>query len=243
MTATLLSRVSSDADWNIELFETQTPLVVRIARRKAKSPTNQWRLIVTQDLDSTRNTLRDHSWPDDVNVVLLEPRGSGPTALPSDPIARTHHLRSLHLLGETLDLGRVEDIRAVLKTLLEEDESAFPNATSRTGDPCVTLEGRGIDGWLCVAAAVSEPSVTGLKLSELSFELDRLPIWIAFDRYLTPQQLLLLSVEQCSTVQLDQSQVEIATSLKQWAEQRRWPSDRLVINPMAVEHTITESNR
>ena len=242
-TASFLSRLGSEADWNMELFETQAPLVVRVARRKAKSPTNQWRLIVTQDLDSTRNALRDHPWPDDVNVVLLEPRGSGPTALPSDPIARTHHLRSLHLLGETLDLGRIEDIRAVLKALLEEDESAVPIATSRTGDPCVTLEGRGIDGWLCVAAAVFEPRIKGLKLVELSFESDRLPIWIAFDRYLTPQQLLLLSVEQCSTVQLDQPQVEIATSLKQWAEQREWPTDRLVINPMAVKPTTTESNR
>lgn len=243
MTASFLSRKDSEAGWNIELFETQAPLVVRVARRNAKSPTNQWHLIVTQDLDSTRNDLRDHPWPDDMNIVLLEPRGSGPTALPSDPIARIHHLRSLHLLGETLDLGRVEDIRAVLNALLEEDESAFPNATSRTGDPCVTLEGRGIAGWLCVAATVFESRVTGLKLSELSLELDRLPIWIAFDRHLTPQQLLLLSVEQCSTVQLDQSQVEMATSLKQWAEQRQWPSDRLVINPMAVEPNTTESNR
>lgn len=242
-TARLLSRPGSEADWNIELFETQAPLVVRVARLKAKSPTNQWHVIVTQDLDSTQNALRNHSWPDDLNIVLLEPRGSGPTALPSDPVARTHHLRSLQLLGETLDLGRVEDIRSVLKALLGEDESAFPNASSRTGDPCVTLEGRGIDGWLCVAAAVFEPRVTGLKLSELSSELDRLPIWTAFDRYLTPRQLLLLSVEQCSTVQLDQSQIEMATSLKQWAEQRQWPSARLVINPMAVEPTTTESNR
>ncbi len=95
---------------------------------------------------------------DDEQVVWCEPRGTGETRW------TTHNPpnyveRSLALLGQTVDTGRIRDVVAASRY---QGEGSGADASPRK--PTVRLAGRGAAGLLAAYAAIFDPAIAGVTL-------------------------------------------------------------------------------
>lgn len=106
------------------------------------------------------NRVGSAAWkPDGTAVVLVVPRGVGPTKwADAGSVADTQIRRRFPLLGQTLDGQRVWDVRRALAAV-----RSLPDLTSAP----VTLTGEREAAGIAVFAGVFEPSVAGFNLTDL----------------------------------------------------------------------------
>jgi dienelactone hydrolase len=117
-------------------------------------------------------------------LAWVAPRGIGPTAWPAGK--DTHIRRRFALLGQTLDGMRVWDARRALAALREVPGLEEPART-------VTLAGSGQAAPVALWAAVFEPAVAGVELTELPATLREGPAFLNLERILeVPQAVALL---------------------------------------------------
>jgi len=133
-------------------------------------------------------------------LAFIAPRGIGPTAWVNDPIdvtgvtprnnvekmAENHRLRRFYLLGETLDSGRVWDIRRAL-TAVQSAGFAAP----------IELRAQGAMATNALYAAIFEPHLTRATLRNPEPTHAAAPIYLNILRYLDAPQAALLAAARC----------------------------------------------
>ncbi len=160
---------------------------------------------------------------EDTARVFVAPRGVGPTAWDADPKRHNQIRRRFYLLGQTFEGMQVYDIRRAVQAA-----RGLPALTG--ADLC--LEGRGTTGALALYAALFEPGIAGVEISELPASHGTGPALLNVQRVLDLPQAVALAAER-SPVVLHRP----AGGADAWAYSRAvaaalgWPADRLRIAP------------
>jgi dienelactone hydrolase len=124
-----------------------------------------------------------HHLDDGQRVVLIAPRGVGPTAWPEDQDVQMR--RRFYLLGQTLDGMRSWDVIRGLAALRESEEGPVRP---------LTLYGRGESASVALFAAAFDPEVDSVVLDGLDPDADKGPAFLNLDRVLgMPQAVALLA--------------------------------------------------
>jgi len=142
-------------------------------------------------------------------VVGCRLRGSGETAGPTDAASSIHFRRRLALIGESIESGRVWDLRQSIRRLQAELE------TSRESPCPVAIRASGGDGWVAALTAVFEPSVKSIDLDRFPIDREARPVLPAFDRVMTPAELLVLAASGCR-VTITDSDESLARAMADW---------------------------
>ncbi len=122
------------------------------------------------------------------------PRGTGPTAWNPTERKRVQIERRLMLIGQTSDGMRVWDVRRAIQLLRQMPALAQTK---------IVLSGQGIAGILALYAAIFEPGIHQIHLSQPPHEHRQGPYFLNVERFLDlPQALALAAVK---------SQVQLAT--------------------------------
>jgi hypothetical protein len=111
------------------------------------------------DLGATAEAWPDTRDIDDAAVIVVAPRGIGPTAWTSDVKESTNLRRRFMLLGQTLDGMRVWDVRRAIHTVRQIDGLA---------DVRLTLKGEREMAGIALYAALFEPTIDRVELRGLS---------------------------------------------------------------------------
>ncbi|MCP5519206.1 MAG: acetylxylan esterase [Verrucomicrobiales bacterium] len=127
-------------------------------------------------------------------LLVLPPRGVGPTAWTGDARRIVQVRRRFMLLGQTLDGMRVWDIRRGLQ--------AAAGIAGRDAARSV-LEATGGMAMNALLAAVFEPGVAGLRLTALPSDWERAPDYLNIARVATIPALVALAGDQCEVVLTD----------------------------------------
>jgi dienelactone hydrolase len=154
-------------------------------------------------------------------------RGSGETVWPGDAASSIHFRRRLALIGESLESGRVWDLRQSIRRLQTELET-----TSES--PCpVTIRSSDADGWIAALTAVFDPSVKSIELNRFPVDRQARPVLPAFDRVMTPAELVVLAASSCR-VTITESDESIERALADWNH---------ALNELATSRTHSETPR
>ena len=124
-------------------------------------------------------------------VAWIVPRGIGPTAFTSDVKKRTQILRRFALLGQTLDGMRVWDVRRAIEAAKSvEGFEKLP----------ITLEGKGRSAGIALYAALFEPAITRLELTQLPTSHRLGPDLLNVLQVLDMPQTVAMVADKCPTV-------------------------------------------
>lgn len=147
--------------------------------------------------------------------IYLPPRGIGPTAWNSNPRKQTQIRRRLMLLGETLDSGRVWDIRRAIQAIRALAPSGELTLAAQNGMAVNTLY-----------AALYEPEIATLRLQRLPTSHHHGPDYLNVLRILDiPEALALVAGK--TRVHLAASDPAAIEYAKRVAAQLNWPEDQL----------------
>ena len=140
------------------------------------------------------DALRKSVEAEKTTFAFMAPRGIGPTAWDQSD-KQIQHRRRFYLLGQTLDGMRVWDVRRAVQAI----RSVYSSAKS------VQLSSQGTLGGVCLYAALYEPAVTALQLSELPTSHREGPHLPNVERFLDMPQTLAMVLDQAS-VTLEQAE-------------------------------------
>lgn len=174
--------IADDIQLESYLFESEpgvTLLMEFTCRMKTKKP-GTVRLVVADQVGHYQKVYGDDAY----KTVVVYPRGVGPTKwAQSGSAAETHIRRRFPLIGETLEGGRVLDVRRALQLLAQFEGTS--------GDQ-VEVIGIGNSAALALYASLYEPNVTALTLTDLptSFRHPSSPAFLGAARVLDHQHAL-----------------------------------------------------
>lgn len=153
-------------------------------------------------------------------LVLLLPRGIGPTAWNSDAKKRTQIERRFMLIGQTSDGMRIFDIVRVIQ--------AIRGQNAWKGIP-LTMKAQGRFGVLACYASVFEP-VDKLILTNIPKSHRDGPYILNISRVLEVPQAVLLAADR-SRVELNTQRTEDWQAPIAAAKRLGWPEDQLKVSP------------
>ncbi|MEJ5342921.1 MAG: acetylxylan esterase [Thermogutta sp.] len=153
-------------------------------------------------------------------LVLLLPRGIGPTAWNSDAKKRTQIERRFMLIGQTSDGMRIFDIVRVIQSI--RGQNAWK------GIP-LTMKAQGRFGVLACYASVFEP-VDKLILTNIPKSHRDGPYILNISRVLEVPQAVLLAADR-SRVELNTQRTEDWQAPIAAAKRLGWPEDQLKVSP------------
>jgi dienelactone hydrolase len=153
-------------------------------------------------------------------LVLLLPRGIGPTAWNSDAKKRTQIERRFMLIGQTSDGMRIFDIVRVIQSI--RGQNAWK------GIP-LTMKAQGRFGVLACYASVFEP-VDTLILTNMPTSHRDGPYILNSSRVLEVPQAVLLAADR-SRVELNTQRTEDWQAPIAAAKRLGWPEDQLKVSP------------
>lgn len=157
-------------------------------------------------------------------VAYVCPRGAGPESWRELPERkRTHLLRRLHLLGESLESGQVWDITQAATAL-----RSLPGLRELP----LRLQADGVMAANALYASLFIPPVAQLDLHALPASHRHGPIYLNVLRHLDLPQAVALAAER-STVVLHTDDPAPWRFAQQILATQRWPLDRLQIRPTA----------
>ena len=165
-------------------FTSQAPwrLTMRVAKGTANKP-ERVRVVVGEDKDGSSAT--NGEW-----TVYLEPRGIGATAWTEH--AKSNGMRrSFMLLGQTWEGMQVYDVKRGIAAVRE----VF-------GDVPLTLSGEGVFAGIALHAAIGEPAVDQLELTNLPATHDEGPILLNVRRIFDMPQAVAMALENGRTLTL-----------------------------------------
>lgn len=142
------------------------------------------------------DALRKSLQAEKATFAFLAPRGIGPTAWDQSSRKQVQHQRRFYLLGQTLDGMRVWDVRRAVQ-VLRATEIAGGNAP-------IELRSERTMGGICLYAALYEPAVTALRLSDLPKSHRDGPYLLNVERFLDLPQTLAMVLDTAS-VTLDRA--------------------------------------
>jgi hypothetical protein len=131
-------------------------------------------------------------------VAWIAPRGIGPTAWTGDAKKKTQIRRRFALLGQTLDGMRVWDVRRAIQAARSVPELA---------QVPITLEGKGRAAGIALYAALFEPAVKRLDLTNLPASHRAGPDLLNVLQVLDMPQALTMAAER-TEVRLHQAKAE-----------------------------------
>jgi hypothetical protein len=152
-------------------------------------------------------------------MVYFAPRGIGPTAWSADERKHTQIRRRFMLLGQTLDVMRVWDIRRAIQTLHTID--------SLSGKP-LELQGKKNMAGLVLYASLFEPDIVRLDLWNLPSSHSDGPTFLNVLRYLDMPQAVAMATER-SRVRLYQKDDSGWQFPKAVAKQLSWPTKQFQV--------------
>ncbi len=164
---------------------------------------------------------------DGVVQVSFAPRGIGLSAWGGDARKQVQIRRRFMLLGQTLDGMRVWDIRRAVQALQSIEEFK--------GLP-IDLEAEGAMGVNALYAAVFEPGIRRITLSELPVSHRDGPDYLNVMRFLDIPQAVALAADRCEVV-LHNSNASHWVYPSAVALNLGWPADRLRIRSLEIDDT------
>jgi dienelactone hydrolase len=166
--------------------------------------------------------LREFLRAADTAVAFVAPRGVGPTAWDADQRHRSQIRRRFYLLGQTLEGMQAYDVRRAVQAIRGLPPLAHAS---------LRLEGGGESGALALYAALFEPGVAGLDLSDLPRSHRDGPALLGVLRVLDIPQAVALAAERSPVVLRRPAGGPAALDWPRAAAAALgWPADRLRVD-------------
>lgn len=201
----------------VVLGEEDWPGFVAMAGKAFGADSGPRSLLAKSDFSAIETALAEN--PRTV-VAWIAPRGIGPTAWTGDTKKKTQIRRRFALLGQTLDGMRVWDVRRAIQAARSVPELAqFP----------ITLQGKGRAAGIALYAALFEPAVKRLDLTNLPASRRDGPDLLNVLQILDAPQALTMAAER-TEVRLHQAKAEDWQFPLATLKQLGWPASHLQIN-------------
>ena len=195
---TKLVSESRHGDWDVRRYEftsqenVRLPLLVLQAQTPTQRTPTRMFLVSEEEWTELAEFLKEDSNADcplgkpegNECVAILPSRGIGPTQWNQDPRKDTHIRRRFLLLGQSVDAMRVWDLRRAVQ------------AASKIGFQSggkIDVEARGTMAGLAVYAAIFEPQIGNLELTDLPADHRHGPYFLNVRRFINVPEALAIA--------------------------------------------------
>ena len=151
-------------------------------------------------------------------LAVFAPRGMGPHSWKGDSKKQIQIRRRFQLIGTTADAMRVWDIRRAVQVLRQQGADTAQ----------LHLVGSGINGWLAAVAVVFESDMESARLTNLSGDRDKRPVFLNADRSFTPSELLALALHRMDIVTFGAAD-GVSNPVARLAEDSNWRGGDLTV--------------
>ncbi|PQO42200.1 acetylxylan esterase [Blastopirellula marina] len=210
---TKLVSESRQGDWDIRRYEftsqdnVRLPLLVLQAQTPRQQTPTRMILVDESQWAEFADFLKEDSKAEcplgkpDSNecVAVLPARGIGPTQWNQDPRKDTHIRRRFLLLGQSVDAMRAWDLRRGVQ--------AASKLGLQSGDK-IDIEARGTMAGVAVYAAIFEPGMGDLKLTDLPADHRNGPYFLNVRRFMNMPEALALAGQDRKVTLSGESQVD-----------------------------------